>query len=93
MKSKLHDRTTPKIKIKYRKLGKERVWGIAHSDGLIEIDPSLKGKKHLEIIIHEILHLLWFEATEEEIVEKSIILTKLIWKENYRRVESHEDFP
>ena len=93
MKLKLHDRVEPKIRIKYRKLGKERAWGIAHSDGLIEIDPSIKGKKHLEIIIHEILHLLWFEASEEEIERKSIILTKALWKENYRRVEINEDLP
>ena len=82
-----------KIRIKYRKLGKEKVWGVAHSDGLIEIEERLKGKKHLEIIIHEILHLLWFEASEEEIERKSIILTKALWKENYRRVEPHEDQP
>ena len=43
--------TKPKIRIKYRKLGKEKAWGIAHSDGLIEIDPSVKSKKHLEIEI------------------------------------------
>ncbi len=47
-----------KIRIKYRKLGKENAYGVAHSDGLIEIDERLKGKKHLEIIVHETLHLL-----------------------------------
>ena len=51
-----------RIRIKYRKLGKEKVWGVAHSDGLIEIEERLKGKKHLEIIVHEVLHLLWPEA-------------------------------
>lgn len=80
-----------KIRIKYRKLGK--AWGLAHSDGLIEIDSRAKGKKHLEIIIHEVLHLLLPEASEEEVVQKSVILTKLLWKENYRRVEPHEDIP
>ena len=44
-----------RIRIKYRKLGKEKVWGLAHSDGVIEIEERLKGKKHLEIIVHEVL--------------------------------------
>ena len=86
MKLKLHN-PKPKIRIKYRKLGKEKAWGIAHSDGLIEIDPSIKSKKHLEIVIHEVLHILFPEASEQEIVEKSIILTKILWSEHYRRIE------
>ena len=36
----------PKIKIIYRKLGKEQAYGIASSDGIIEIDSRLKSKKH-----------------------------------------------
>jgi hypothetical protein len=77
----------PKIRIKYRKLGKEKAWGIAHSDGLIEIDPSIKSRKHLEIVIHEVFHILFPEATEQEVVEKSITLTKILWSEHYRRIE------
>lgn len=79
--------TKPKIRIKYRKLGKEKAWGIAHSDGLIEIDPSVKSKKHLEIVIHEVLHILFPEASEQEIISKSITLTKILWSEHYRRIE------
>lgn len=82
-----------KIRIKYRKLGKEKVWGFAHSDGLIEIDERLKGRKHMEMIIHEVLHLLWPAAEEEEIEKKAITLTKILWKENYRRIEPQEDIP
>ena len=77
----------PNIKIKYRKLGKEKAWGIAHSDGLIEIDPSIKSRKHLEIVIHEVFHILFPEATEKEVIEKSITLTKILWSEHYRRIE------
>ena len=82
-----------RIRIKYRKLGKEKVYGVAHSDGLIEIEERLKGKKAMEILIHEVLHLLWAEAEEDEIEKKSITLTKILWKENYRRIEPHEDIP
>lgn len=80
-----------KIRIKYRKLGK--VWGLAHSDGLIEIDSRAKGRKHLELIIHEAMHLLFPLAEEDEIVKKSVTITKLLWKENYRRIDPHEDIP
>ena len=82
-----------RIRIKYRKLGKEKVYGVAHSDGLIEIEERLKGKKAMESLIHEVLHLLWAEAEEDEIEKKSITLTKILWKENYRRIEPHEDIP
>ena len=82
-----------RIKIKYAKLGKQKVWGFAHSDGLIEVDERLKGKKKMEIIIHEIVHLLNPEDSEEEVVRKSVILTNTLWHEKYRMIEDHKDIP
>jgi hypothetical protein len=82
-----------KIKITYKKLGKEKVHGLAWSDGEIYIDSRLKGRKHLEILIHEVAHLLWAEDDEDAIVEKSITLTKILWKEGYRRVDNSRDLP
>ena len=76
-----------KIKIIYRKLGKEKAHGIAYSDGVIELDSRLKGRKRLEITIHEILHLLNPEDEEEEIIRKSVTLTKLLWSDGFRRIE------
>ena len=81
------------IKIKYKKLGKEKVWGLADSEGIIYLDSRLKGKKHLEILIHETLHLLYPEDSEELIVEKSIILTQLVWSQRYRRIEDDQREP
>ena len=81
------------IKIKYKKLGKEKVWGLADSEGIIYLDSRLKGKKHLEILIHETLHLLYPEDSEELIIEKSIILTQLIWSQRYRRIEDDQREP
>jgi len=41
-----------KIKVIYKKLGKEKVYGFANlGDNEIEIDARLKGKKHLEIML------------------------------------------
>jgi hypothetical protein len=82
-----------KIKIIYRKLGREQAHGLASSDGVIEIDERLKGKKHLEILIHEVLQLLYPRNSEATIVKNSVLLTRLLWKEGYRRVDQKEDEP
>jgi hypothetical protein len=82
-----------RIKVKYKDLVKEKVWGYADSAGYIELERKLKGKKHLEILIHECLHLLLPEAEEEEIVKKSVTLCNTLWHEKYRRVDDKEGMP
>lgn len=82
-----------RIKIIYKKLGREQAHGIAESDGNVYLDPRLKGKKHLEILLHEVLHLLNPNDSELVIIKKSITLTKVLWKEGYRRVDDTNDEP
>jgi hypothetical protein len=82
-----------RIKIIYRKLGKEQAYGIASSDGLIEIDSSLRGRKLMEITLHEILHLLNPKDDEKTIIRKSVTLTKVLWKEGYRKIDDTIDLP
>lgn len=82
-----------RIKIIYKKLGREQAHGIAESDGNIYLDPRLKGKKHLEICLHEVLHLLNPNDSELAIIKKSITLTKVLWKEGYRRIDDSNDEP
>jgi hypothetical protein len=82
-----------KIKIIYRKLGKEQAYGISSSDGIIEIDERLKGKKMMEILIHEILHLLNPKDDEKTIIRKSVTLTKVLWSEGYRKIDDTIDLP
>jgi predicted ATP-dependent Lon-type protease len=82
-----------RIKVKYRKLGKHKVWGFSDSSGFVELDATLKGKKALEILVHECLHLLYPADTEEEIVNKSITLTNTLWHEKYRKIDDKEDIP
>ena len=82
------------IKVIYKKLGREKLWGEAHSDdNIVVLDSRLKGKKHLEILAHETLHLLLPGANEDEIVRISTALIKILWKENYRRVECEDNIP
>lgn len=76
------------MKITYLKLGRQQAYGQAHlGENAIEIDSRLKGKLHLEILIHEILHIQNPSWEEEEVVKKSKQLCNLLWKEKYRRVE------
>jgi hypothetical protein len=82
-----------KIKIIYRKLGREQAHGLASSDGVIEIDERLKGKKLLEILIHEVMHCQNPRSSEATIVKNSVMLTRILWKEGYRRVDQKEDEP
>ena len=81
-----------RIKVIYRKLGREKAFGIAE-DGAAHVDPRLKGKKKLEITTHECLHLLWPEASEEEIERKAILLTNTLWHEGCRYVDNANDIP
>ena len=81
-----------RIKIIYRKLGREKLYGLSSTDGIVEIDSRLKSKKHLEILIHEVLHILNPNDSEEDIVKKSITLTKLLWEQGYRRIDESKDY-
>ena len=81
-------------KIIYKKLGREKLWGEADlEDNSITLDIRLKGKKHLEILTHESLHILLPALNEDEIVRISTALIKVLWKENYRRIDSDDNVP
>ena len=82
-----------KIKIIYRKLGKEQAYGISSSDGVIEIDERLRGKKAMEILIHELMHLTNPKDDEKTIIRKSVTLTKVLWNEGYRKIDDTIDLP
>jgi len=79
------------IEVKYKKLGRQKAYGIA--DEHIILDTRLKGKKHLEILIHEALHIIFPELSEDEVVEKSILLTNLLWSESYRKTDLDNSQP
>jgi hypothetical protein len=84
-----------KIRIIYKKLGREQAYGIAHSDGEVWIEERLKGKprKLMEILLHECLHILNPKDEEDEIIYKSVALTKILWKEGFRLIIDQDDIP
>lgn len=89
----------PKIKgVVYKKLGRRKAFGIVEDgDDVIYIDPRLKGRKQLEILIHEALHILYPHVSgqdeESDVIMVSVELTKLLWKEGYRKADHDESQP
>ena len=72
-------------KVTYKKLRK--VWGYALiGEDKIELYHKLKGKKHLEILIHEKLHLLYPDLDEGAIKRDAKSLCNLLWDHDYRRM-------
>lgn len=82
------------FKVIESKLGRNKAWGMAHADdNIIEIDARLKGKKRLEILIHEALHLLNPEMSEEDVILQSQKICLTLWKLNYRQVDNDQSQP
>lgn len=76
-------------KVVYRLLGKHQAHGQA-TPKLIEIDSRLKGKKLLEILVHEGVHAYNFNMEEEEVIKLSRFMTDLLWREGWRKVDNKE---
>ncbi len=72
-----------KTKVEYRKL--RTAWGYAYiNQNKIVLYDKLKGKKHLEIILHEKLHILFPDMDEDAVVRNSRAICDLLWSEGYR---------
>ena len=80
-------RRKSKVKVVWRKLGKEKAWGQATiGEDLIEIDPRLGAKRQLEVLCHEQVHLIFPSASEPEVDKAGKALAKMLWAQDYRRV-------
>ncbi len=61
-------------------------WGLAYPHKWrIEIDPDLEDKTHMDIALHEALHVLFPDLSEESVNNAGIILADLLWRLGYRR--------
>lgn len=74
------------VKVKERKLGRERAYGLYHEDGLIEIDPRIPPKDYMRVLIHEYLHHCFPEWSEETVDETSTDISEFLWTHSYRKV-------
>ena len=74
-------------KVVEKKLGRHKAAGLAYTeDNLIEIDPRQSSKEYLLTLIHEKIHLIYPEWSEEEVVKLEKKLGNFLWKQNYRKV-------
>lgn len=74
-----------KTKVIYKNL--KKYWGWSNNQtNVIELSDKLKGKKHLEILVHEHLHLLIIPYDEEHIKEMAKKISTLLWEQGYRRL-------
>jgi hypothetical protein len=72
-------------KVVYKRL--RRYWGWAHIEqDKIELYNGLKGKHHLNIIIHEKLHLLFPDHEERAIRKMAKEMANMLWKDGYRKI-------
>ena len=83
--------TKRKIKVVHKKLGRQKAWGQAAD--YIEIDSRANGKKHLEILVHEAIHILIPILSEDAVTGMGVILANTIWDERYRRVDNSNEIP
>jgi hypothetical protein len=75
------------IKVVERKLGKEKAWGLQYpGEHLIEIDPRQNAKEYFGTCIHETLHELLPNRSENFIIKAEITLLEVLWKMGYRKV-------
>jgi hypothetical protein len=63
-------------------------WGLARVDKWrIEIDPDLEDQTHMDIALHEGLHCIFPDLSEEAVNQAGITLADLLWRLGYRRSE------
>lgn len=76
-------------KIAERKLGRERAWGQYWPDGggRIEIDPRLRSRGRLRVLIHEALHHVFKSAGETQVTNAAGIVALILWRDGFRRIE------
>ena len=72
----------------HKKLGREKAWGMADCGGnTIWLDSRLKGKRRLEVTLHELMHLLYPEESEENVDHCGKLLSRILWREGWRKIE------
>jgi len=77
-------------KIMYEKLGRHKAIGLCYKDPAhpwIFLDPRIRGKQHLEVLIHELLHAEFPELSETMVTRKAYRLRDMLWSEKYRRID------
>ena len=73
----------------YRKMGKHQAFAM-YVNNEIHIDTKFKGKKELELHLHELTHDARPDFTEDEVRELSRKFTDYLWREGYRKADNED---
>jgi hypothetical protein len=83
-----------KVKVIDKKLGREKlhgqVWGYMDDNPLIEIDPRLKSKERLIILVHEAMHVSFPNMAEKRVIRAGKLIGSILWTDGYRRIDIKE---
>ncbi len=79
-----------KTKVEYKRF--RSYWGKAiirqpneRGNHIIQLSTKIEGKLHLEVLIHEKLHIMFPDLEEYKIEELGKDMCEVIWSEGYRR--------
>jgi hypothetical protein len=79
---------TASLRIIDRKLGRERAVGqYEHGTKRIEVDPRQTSRERMGTVIHEALHYLYPDASEDEVLRAEAVISDTLWADRYRRME------
>jgi hypothetical protein len=93
--SKIKDEELPKVvytklgssRPKIRKCGTSKTPFGTWDKGCIKIDPRQEPSEMMDTLVHEILHEAQPEITEEGIERIANLISDILWREGYRKVE------
>lgn len=80
------------ITIKFKKLGKNKALGLAFKEEkIIYLDPKLKGKDFINVLTHELCHLLFPYLIEEEIDNAANVISNILHKYGVVKQEQNSE--
>jgi hypothetical protein len=77
------------IRLRDRKLAREGAVGIAHYGAvpLIELDPRQSQKERLGTLLHELLHIVFPDLSEDQTILCEQRIASVLWSDRWRRIE------
>ncbi|RTL00407.1 MAG: hypothetical protein EKK57_07340 [Proteobacteria bacterium] len=64
-----------------------RLYGLALKDlNIVKLEKSMNEKLRLYVLVHELVHLAFPKATEQQVLSAEKIIGECLWKQGYRRV-------
>jgi hypothetical protein len=63
--------------------------GMAHHGAvpLIELDSRLKAKERLGTLVHELIHIVFEDLTEQQVIQVEQRIASVLWADGWRRLQ------